>query len=186
MGLRRTTQPAIEPVTLDQAKSHLRVDVDDDDALIQDLIVTSRITCEKLLRRSLISSEWTLTLDSFCELTFIPRPPLISITSIGYVDSNATPQIMPPTDYRVDATGDLGRVEPTQSWPITADQMNAVTVVYTAGYGLTAQDVPAPFRAWMLLAIGDMYSNRERSSGRPVVPQRFADDLLDSDKVWVY
>lgn len=59
------TQPASEPVTLADAKTHLRVDINDDDALITALIVSARQQAEQICRRAFISQQWKVTMDRF-------------------------------------------------------------------------------------------------------------------------
>jgi uncharacterized phiE125 gp8 family phage protein len=67
-----------------------------------------------------------------------------------------------------------------KQFPATRDEINSVIVTYTAGYGATAADVPAPLKQWILLAIGDMYDqSRSLSSERAMVPGKFVDSLLD-------
>lgn len=183
MGLRRTTQPTSEPVSLEEAKLHLRVDHDDEDARIKSLILTARMTAERRLQRTLLLSGWTLTCDDFGTLYELPMAPLVAVTSIGYVDADGTAQVLAPTAYRVDLTSEPGRVVCVGQWPFTARQPAAVTVIYTAGYALAA-DVPEPIRQWILLAVGDLYANREASAERPQVPQNFADCLLYPHKIW--
>ncbi|NUA26110.1 head-tail connector protein [Cupriavidus basilensis] len=183
MGLRRTTQPVGEPVSLEEAKLHLRVDHDDEDDRIKSLIVTARMDAERRLRRTLLLSGWTLTCDDFGALYELPMAPLVAVTSIAYVDAMGAPQVLAPTAYRVDPTSEPGRVVRVSQWPFTARQPAAVTVIYTAGYAVAA-DVPAPIRQWILLAVGDLYANREASAERPKVPQDFADRLLDPYKIW--
>ena len=183
MGLRRTTPPSAEPVSLAEAKLHLRVDHDDEDALISALISAARVDCEERLQRTLVTTGWTWTLDSFCGDGFVPRPPLVAVAGIRYFDASGAARDIPPEEYRADTSSDPGRIEPVSSWPATQDRLAAVTVEFSAGYGAPA-DVPAPIRQWVLLAIGDMYANRERSADRPCVPQSFADGLLDPYKVW--
>jgi len=186
MGLRRTSSPGTEPVSLAEAKLHLRVDHDAEDALISALIVSARTDCEDRLQRSLITTGWEWTLDAFGDLGYIPRPPLVSVTSLKYFDAAGTLQTLDPSAYLVDPGGEQpGRLEPVTQWPFAQDRLNAVTVAYQAGYGSNAADVPAPIRQWILLAVGDMYANRERSSDRPAVGQDFADGLLDPYRVWV-
>lgn len=183
MGLQRTSAPAAEPVTLAEAKLHLRVDHDEEDDLIQSMISAARMAAEQRLRRTLVESGWTLTLDAFGDLYELPMPPLRNIESIGYVDAAGETQAMPSAAYVVDPTSEPGRVVPVSDWPVTAPRPAAVTVVFTAGYG-EAGDVPSPIRQWVLLAVGDMYANREGSAERPAVPQDFADRLLDPYKIW--
>lgn len=183
MGLRRTTQPAGEPVSLEEAKLHLRVDHDDEDVRIESLILTARMAAEKRLQRTLLLSGWTLTCDDFGALYELPMAPLVAVTSIGYADCAGAPQVLSPTAYCVDPTSEPGRVVRVGPWPCTARQPAAVTVIYTAGYAAAA-DVPEPIRQWILLAVGDLYANREASAERPQVPQDFADRLLDPYKIW--
>lgn len=186
MGLRRTSSPGTEPVSLAEAKLHLRVDHDAEDALIGALIAAARTDCEDRLQRSLITTGWEWTLDAFDDLGYIPRPPLVSVTSLKYFDASGTQQTLDQSAYRVDLGGEQpSRLEPVTQWPFAQDRLNAVTVAYQAGYGSNASDVPGPVRQWILLAVGDMYANRERSSDRPAVGQDFADGLLDPYRVWV-
>lgn len=182
MPIQRTAQPAIEPVTLAEAKLHLRVDHSDEDALISALITAARTDAENRLQRTLITSGWALTLDGFFSLQTLPMAPILAVASVAYVDGAGATQTLPGAAYRVDAPAAL--LQPVSSWPATADQSNAVTINYTAGFGPAAADVPAPIKAWVLLAIGDMYANRERSAERPKVPQGFADGLLDPYRIW--
>ncbi|BDU17527.1 head-tail connector protein [Lysobacter auxotrophicus] len=184
MGLRRTTEPGVEPVTLAEAKLHLRVDSDAEDAKIVGLIKTARTDCEFRIGRTLITSGWTLTLDCFAQLAELPMPPAISITSLKYTDTSGAEQTLAPSAYRVDLSSDPARVEPVGGWPATASVQAAVRVVFTAGYGESPDAVPSAAKDWILLAVGDLYANRERSSEKVKVPMDFADALLDPLRIW--
>lgn len=189
MAPKRTTPPAVEPVTLARAKLHLRVDYADEDDLITDLITAARMECEDRLQRTLVNTGWTWPLDAFpaCGGMLVPpMPPLVSLGAITYVDPAGANQTMDWSSLvHIDFISQPGRIAPASgSWPATADRINAVTVTYTAGYGPAAADVPRPLVQWMLLAIGDMYATRERSAERPKVPQGFADGLLDPYRIW--
>lgn len=59
------TPPSVEPITLTEAKAHLRVDIDDDNGLIQGLISSVRQQAEQICRRAIISQQWLVTLDRF-------------------------------------------------------------------------------------------------------------------------
>lgn len=65
MGLRQIAEPAAEPITLTEAKQHLRVDHPDDDALIAGLISAARIAAENICRRAFVTQKWELVIDSF-------------------------------------------------------------------------------------------------------------------------
>ena len=57
-----TVPPAGEPLTLAEAKPHLRVDLNDDDALITALISAAREQVEFLTGQRLITQTWELEL----------------------------------------------------------------------------------------------------------------------------
>lgn len=188
MDPKRTTPPAVEPVTLPRAKLNLRVDHGDEDDLITDLIIAARLECEYRVQRTLVNTGWTWALDAFPPaggILVLPMPPLVSLSAITYVDPAGATQTLAAELLHFDVLGQPGRVAPASgSWPATADRINAVTITYTAGYGPAAADVPRPLVQWMLLAIGDMYANRERSAERAKVPHSFAEDMLHPYMLW--
>lgn len=173
MALNLLTAPATEPLTLREAKLHLRVTGDDENDYITDLILAARQTAETFTHRALITQSYTLTLDGFpcgyAAAIVLPKPPLRSITSIQYVDTNGDTQTWSSALYQVDAPSGpwarVGRVMPAyqQIYPINRTQMNAVTITFAAGYG-EAKDVPAPFRHAIRLWIAHWYRNRESVS----------------------
>src|SRR5690606_23947827 len=88
---RRTTDPASEPLTLEEAKAHLKVEVAADDAYITALITAARMTLEEWTGRAFIEQVWEARLDAFpCgdAPIVLPRPPLIAVSLISYIDPN--------------------------------------------------------------------------------------------------
>src|SRR3954471_1677907 len=82
----RTGAPAVEPLTLGEAKAFLRVDGTDDDMLIADLIVAVRMLAEGWLRRSLIGQSWQLAFDGGVpETVWLPMGPAIAIAGVTVV-----------------------------------------------------------------------------------------------------
>lgn len=157
------TGPATEPITLDDAKLHLRVEVTDEDALIDGLIVAAREYVENFTHRALVTQTWDLKLDGFpCYSLELPKAPTASVTSISYVDTNGTTQTLSSALYTTDLpTGPhacAGRIVLAyqQYYPQTRDVVNAVTVRFVAGYG-TADDVPASIKAAMKILIATWY-----------------------------
>lgn len=181
MNPKRITTPT-EPVTLAEAKLHLRVDGTDEDALIQGLISAARETCEDRTEGTVPVTGWRLTLDTFPDAIKLPRPPIVSVESVKYLDTAGVQQTLSPLDYVVDTVSAPGYIVPAfgKAWPETRDQINAVEVEYTAG----AAAAPHALKAWMLLAIGEMFMNREGSAERPAVAHGFADRLLDPFRAW--
>lgn len=184
-----TTPPASEPLTLEETKLHLRVEHSADDTLINTLIQAAREVAEDLTWRAVVTQTITLVLDGFPSdgIIELPRPPLIQVDSVQYVDTNGETQTLTAdSDYQVDAYSEPARIVPAynQTWPSTRPIANAVTVVYQAGYGAAA-DVPRKIRQAMLLIVGEWYTHREEYAGKPVreaVPLR-ARDLLRS--LWI-
>lgn len=187
MNPKRTAGPVAEPLTLAEAKAHLRVTVNDDDTLITALISAAREACEDRLQRTLISTPWLLALDAFPDAIKLPMPPALQVQSLQYFDATGTLVTLAGEDYELDPYSEPAYLVPAPgvAWPaIQTGRINAVRVAYTAGYGATAADVPGPIKQWLRLAIGDMYERRTRSAERPAVPQGFADGLLDTYRVW--
>lgn len=169
------TPPASEPVSLAQAKLHLRVDGSDEDALITSLIVTARKTCEQWSGRSFMAQTWDLWLNAFPsrsgraasmappDAILLPRPPLVSVTYVKYTDTAQVLQTLTEgVDYFVDDTREPGQVLPAygKTWPAALDYVNVVQVRYLAGEA-DAANVDERAKQAMLLLVGHWYENRE-------------------------
>ena len=175
---------AVQPVTLAEARAQTRADCNDEDGLLGLLISVATQAATDRLQRALVPTRYRLTLDSFPDAIELLMPPIISVESVKYIDISGEQQTLAPQDTFLDKVSEPGQLVPAagRTWPATQDRINAVEVEYTAGYPASA--IPLPIKQWILLAIGDMYANRERSSEKPAVPQDFAEGLLDTYKIW--
>lgn len=177
-GLTVVTPPAKEPLDLGDVKRHLRYEPGYEDVLILSLITAARQYVETWTGKALITQTLRLTRDYFPGLregyTFrLPKPPLATVTSVQYTDTAGATQTVDSATYVVDVTAEVGRIGLAwgEIWPTDAiEQIAAVKVNYTAGYGLTGASVPAPIKQAMLLLIGHWFVNREAvgSVGGPV------------------
>ena len=163
--IKQTTLPATEPIDRTTAKAHIRVDITDDDTLIDALIIAARDLVERAIERQLITATWVYKMDSFpgsAGTIRLPYPPLIAVSTITYVDEAGVTQTLDSSTYTVDNYSEPGRIVPAfdVSWPPTRRQINAVTVTFTAGYG-AATAVPQPIKQAMLMLIGNWYESRE-------------------------
>ena len=186
MSLRLITAPSVEPVSLVEAKKHLRVSASDEDALITALIVTAREAVEHELGRALVSQTLEKTLDMFPFAIELPNPPVASITSIKYLDENGIEQTLSSSSYTLDNASDSRPAWLTPAygyaWPSTYAEINAVKVRYVAGWA-NAAAVPQAIKQWMLLNIGHWFENRE-ASGDKREPMPFISGLLDRYRIW--
>lgn len=158
--------PAVEPVTLAEAKAWAKVDTPDDDPLVSDIIVAAREQIEADLKRALITQTRTLFMSRFPGVWGeipLPYPPLQSISSIQYADSDGTLQTLDPAKYVYTANSTPGRVwlPYGAAWPITGPFMDSVRISYVCGYGDTAASVPARVRLAMRSLIATAYRQRE-------------------------
>ncbi len=56
--------PAVEPLSLVEAKSWLKLDSSDEDQLVQSLIASARLAVEAATNRLLITQQWRLMMDA--------------------------------------------------------------------------------------------------------------------------
>lgn len=187
MALRRTLDATVEPVSLPEAKEHLRVTHALDDALIAALITAARQVAENEIGRSLMTQTWEKTLDRFPEEIDLPYPPVQAIQSVEYLDEAGVLTLLAPASYTLDERSEPGWLLPAYDvdWPETQDVVNAVTVTYTAGYA-DAAAVPEAVKAWIKLHVGHLYENREATvPAISIAPLPFLSGLLDGYRVVV-
>lgn len=165
MGLVLVTPPSTEPLEVEEALDHLRLELDAEDRdEVTRLAVAARQQVEEYTRRALVTQTWQLTLDAFpdCGPVRLPMPPLVSVTFIKYLDLAGVLQTLAPADYVVDVTSIRGRIVPAygKTWPDTRCTLNAVQIEFVAGYG-DATKVPEGLKSGIKLRLGDLYENRE-------------------------
>ena len=157
--------PAVEPVSLNEAKDHLRVSVDEDDALIQRLIRTARRHTERTLSfRALITQTLVGGLPNWPHdgVIRLPYPPLQSVTSIAYVDTAGNSANVDSAVYGVDTKLDLIYLNYNQTWPtVSLRPYDPITITWVAGQGDSGSDVDDEYKATILLLVGHLYENRE-------------------------
>jgi len=123
--------------------------------------------------------------DAFFELRC---GPVQSVQSIQYLDVNGVQQTLSPSAYVFDPSGLVPRIAPAYGvpWPVAQQQVAAVQVTLTAGYGGSATDVPATIRNWILVRVATAYGHREEEEvalrGQVLQPS-YIDGLLDAESV---
>ena len=182
----QTVPPASEPVTVAEVKAQARIDISDDDTLLASYIKGARQQVETETGRQLLTATWVYRADAFprCGYIALPKPPLLTVTALAYVDSAGVTQTWGSSNYRVDLYDDPGTVRLAYgvSWPSTRSQFDAVQLTYTAGYGATAASVPEPLRLAILLWVAHLYEHREAVSERELYAMPLGVERL----VWPY
>lgn len=166
MRMTLITPPAGEPLTLADAKLHLRVDGTHEDALISSMIRTARQKLDGrdgFLGRALMLQTWEMSLDAFPAREIkIPLVPLNAIVSVIYIDRDGIEQTVDAQNYEADTSVDEGWIVPVRGfhWPVTMHTINAVRIRFIAGYG-GAEDVPEPIRHAIRMHTAHLYDGRD-------------------------
>ena len=157
-------QPVSEPVSLAEAKAHVRVTASDENDLITALIVAARQYCENLSGRTLAPRNFLQTMDRFPDgggdIT-LRRSPVTAVASVYYYSLETTNTLMSPsTDYRLDLQQIPARIRlplGTTLWKNAYTTDDAVRITYTAG----AVSAPTAAKQTILLLVGHWFENRE-------------------------
>jgi uncharacterized phiE125 gp8 family phage protein len=160
----QTVAPTTEPVTLDECKSQLRLEIPDDDPLILSYIAAARSYVEAVAGQQLVSATWQWKLDGFQPIFYLPHPPLQSVTTFTYLDTaGASQSLTEDTDFQVDTASVRGRImpSPTKTWPATqSNKFNTITITYVAGHG-AINAVPENYKQAIRLLVAHQYRERE-------------------------
>jgi uncharacterized phiE125 gp8 family phage protein len=173
MALLLTAPPSVEPVSLAEAKAHMRVTHPDDDALISTLIVSARRRVEVKTGLRLITQGWSQFLDCWppggvVELDAYPVSSVSDVLVYGDTDAAAT---VDPAHYFLDATSNPPRVVFRQGRNPSPPGRRAkgIELRFTAGFGLAAA-VPVDLKQAVLLLVADAYAHRGDEAARIMPP----------------
>ncbi len=153
------------PVSLAEAKAHLRVEHDDQDDLITAQIRAATAWLDGyagILGRALITQTWRQEFGRFADHLPLPLAPVTAIDSVSYFDVGNVQQTLDPGLYDLfaNARGAHVALRPGQSWPVTFRRADAVSVTFTAGYGAAA-DVPEPICQAILLIVQRLFDGAD-------------------------
>lgn len=160
-SLVRLSDPAVEPVSIHELRAYARITNDAENETLWSAIRTAREAVERMTGRSLITQTWQATFDNwFPDVIRLRMGPVQSITSLEYVDTDGATQVL--SSYHADLISEPARLQPAwnDSWPVTREQLGAVTVEYIAGYGSDPISVPEPLKDAILDAAAYRYDNR--------------------------
>ena len=165
LTLATPNEPTRQAVSTAITKQYLRVEHNEDDALVDELILAATQHVEDITRRSLMSKSFYLHLDCFptgYAPIVLPRPPLASVTAITYTDGDGATQTLAGTTYVAVTGAEPGEVWPVfgSYWPSARRQRHAVRVEFVAGYG-DEDNVPDALKAAINMYAATLYENRE-------------------------
>lgn len=163
------TAPTAKLIELADAKAQLRVDGDDENALIEDCAAAATSVLDGYsgaLRRCLIRQKWAQTFDRFSPCMPLPMPAL-EIAAVKYRDADGVEQTVASSVYELRRTpaGSAAHRLKGQSWPADINNEYAsITIEFWAGYGTDAADVPAAIRVAAKMMLAVLFENREGQS----------------------
>jgi uncharacterized phiE125 gp8 family phage protein len=171
MALIMTSGPLVEPISLAEAKLHLRVDTAAEDALISSLILTSRLHVETALDLALITQSWSTFLDAWPTDPVIQLPlrPVQAINALRIYADDGTYETIAPTRYLLDGAGTPARLvrRDAPTFPRPKRIANGIEIAFTVGFGTAPSDVPATIRHSILLLVAHWYEHREIVDSEP-------------------
>lgn len=189
-----TTQPAFEPISYDQAASHLRVDSTDDMADIDALISVAREYVDSVTGRvsgvtsfKLIGESWDALAQSMWRIPLF-RAPLVAVQSVKYYPEDGSAQVtMSASDYRVITAMEPGMVELKEEPPALDERADAVEINFTAGHSESCA-IPAAHRHAVKVLVAHLYENRGLMEDKSVNEIPFSlQTLLNNQKIggWI-
>jgi len=178
--------PVIEPIGLDEVKAHSRIDLDDDDLLIQGQILAVRTMVELVYDLALITQTWTMYLDWLPDCIEIFKRPVQSVTSIKYIDAAGVFQTVDPALYWGDLNARPPRLVRAQNanWPYVQPRPSAVAVEFVAGYGDKRENVPPHLITYLLIKTADYYEHRESFSELKLQGLDFVEGLISNERLF--
>lgn len=183
------TPASAYPVSLTEAKSHLKVDTTADDTYITSIIKAATQLSEEYTNRFFIDTVIEQYASSFADLQTLFKSKVSAVAYVKYYDSDNSLQTLSATVYNTQLNYEPSQIQlaDNQSFPKITSRNDAVLARYTVGYGSSASDVPEIIKQAILLTIGNFYQNRNS-----VIVGRIATELplnvkwlLDTYKVQI-
>ena len=157
------TPPAIEPVTLADAKHFLRIEHDDDEDVIEALIAAARTHVEARTRRALINQTWRLTRDVWPAAGLLPilPVPLREVAAVGIYRDDGMLQMLDVDIFHIDTVSEPAILAFERgALPAPGRISGGIEIDIVVGYGDATEDVPAPLRQAVRLLVAHWYENR--------------------------
>ena len=180
-GIKVTTEPTAEPLSLQEVKEYLRLEDASDERVVQPMITAVRQFAEEHLGRALMQQTFTLFIDTaldtenplwegmrtapdinyYKNYVVLPKSPVISVTSVKTYNDSDVATTMAASKYYVDNAREPARIvlRTGETFPTALRVANAIEVIYVAGYA-TAYAIPEPIRLGLFQHIAHLYEHR--------------------------
>ena len=154
-------EPAAEPVSLAEAKGHLRVEHTADDGLIASLIAAARSHVESETGLAIIVQTWRLYLDDWPadRCVRLKRHPVRRIETATIFDEDGDPHALAEGWLRLDTVSRPARLHVSEAAPPGA-RMNGIEIEFVAGLAEAANEVPDAIKRAVLLLVAQWYEFR--------------------------
>ncbi|UUP18915.1 head-tail connector protein [Nitratireductor thuwali] len=161
MTLFRTVAPAAEPLTLAEAKAHMRVAHAVEDDLIAGLIRAAREEVERATGLALINQSWRLVLDGWPKggTVLFRRGPVREVLSVTVFGADGGASLIAAETYQADTISDPARLH-LEDRPPPGTALNGIEIDFTAGYGEAGTDVPDLLKRALLMLVAHWYEFR--------------------------
>lgn len=175
--------PAATPIALSEVKDQLRIDYDDEDAVLTRLIgaAVAYTDTKGALGHAMITQKWGQWVEANPgQSVRLMMGPLIAVTAVKYYDTDGVLQTDTLSNYEITGVTFATTIGPKSgfNWPVTAQRPDAIRIEYTVGYGSSASDVPQSIRHALMLLVGHWYENREGTGTDNLLNIPFGYDAL--------
>ena len=183
MYLERITAPAIEPVSMQEMKQHLRLDFDEEDSLLAGMILAARRHLEKQLSLGFISARWRYRAENtpqYRAALNVPLFPLASVQQVRFYLEDGTTALADLANMQIRSALRPATITDI-ALPLSLQPSYGVEIEFTAGYGDLAEDVPEQMRLAIKLLTAHFYENRAEQAGcvLPSMPASISMLLMD-------
>lgn len=200
-GLEEVTGPAVEPISRIEAREHLRLDDDVDDAQVRAYTLAARMWAENYTGRAFITRTFAQYLDGFTKIDMplwegwetgpdvvnyrnnieLAMAPVVSVSHVKYFTKDNTETTWASSNYYIDAIRSPARIvlRDGANYPTNLRSVNALKITFDAGYGTTPNSVPEPIRVAMLQYVAFLYEHRgDYENSQSTSPPKILTQLL--------
>lgn len=170
IGLTQTVPPVQLPVEPSEFKSWLGYGSDDQNSVLYSLLAAATEWAENYTNRQFVTATHQLKLQRFSQKQMhLPKPPLQSVTSIVYVDTDGTTKTLPTSEYDVSTSSSSISPAYLESWPSHRDDLEPITITYVSGYGVPSA-VPETIKHAIMLIAGKWWNDMQCGCNDNAIP----------------